>query len=172
MRLVLIAALVALTVTGCGADTEKTPAPAAPGTGEGLTASGFGPYRIGQTRDELIGAQLVGALKTDEAGCATGTGSALPQKPKLRFADGRLVQIEVTAPGAATDAGLAVGAELADVTARYPDGKIIFGRPGAAWEVSDGANALLVKVTGDNVTGLVGGVAASVEKRHRTDSGC
>jgi hypothetical protein len=138
-----------------------------------LSASGFGPYRVGQSQQELFDAKMVRGLKTDEAGCVSGTGSKLLQNPKLRFAGGLLVQIELnTLGGPGTEAGLLVGAEVEEAQAKYPAGKILFGPAGGAWEVTDGGNTLLVKISGGNVSSLVGGVTASVEKRHQAAMGC
>ncbi|BBH65039.1 hypothetical protein ACTI_17240 [Actinoplanes sp. OR16] len=204
MRVVLVAALVAVTLAGCtdGGEETATPVPsapspgtsmdmppsafsspkplrsepggpsAAPGLSLALSASAYGPYRVGQSQAELEEAKMVRGLKPDEAGCVSGTGSRLMQNPRLRFSGGRLVMIELTNLGASTDTGLLIGAELDEVKAKYPTGKIIFGTAGAAWETVDGDNALLVRITGDDVTGLVGGVATSVEARHRAGLGC
>ncbi|MEU4691666.1 hypothetical protein [Actinoplanes sp. NPDC023714] len=176
MRFVLVAAIVTATLAGCGGGDGKPEAPAssapAPSVPERLDMSAYGPYRIGQTQAELEASQMVRGLQPDETGCVSGTGSREMLNPRLRFAGGRLVQIELTSSGASTDTGLVVGAEVDQARTSYPNGKIIFGTAGAAWVTADAGNALLVRVTGDNVSGLVAGVATSVEQRHRTGMGC
>ncbi|WP_433827514.1 hypothetical protein ACQP2E_36585 [Actinoplanes sp. CA-015351] len=137
-----------------------------------LSASGYGPYRVGQSQQELVDAKMARAVKVDETGCVIGWGSKLMNAPRLRFVGGKLAQIELTTPGAVTDTGLMIGAQLPEAQEKYPDGKVIYGPAGAGWETVDGENALLVKITGDDVTALIGGLATSVERRYKAGMGC
>ncbi|MEV6344432.1 hypothetical protein [Actinoplanes sp. NPDC051851] len=138
-----------------------------------ISADGFGPYEIGATQEETIADGLIDSASDTGNGCATATGPGRYLSPALLFAQGKLVQIRVTAAQATTTDGVAPGAPLADVQAAYPAGKAVTGTGGVqGWETVGGTGALLVEVTGGTASALTAGVATTVEKVFTTGQGC
>ena len=135
-------------------------------------ATGYGPYQVDETQADLVDAELVTGL-ADAAGCTTGTGSDLYGKPQVFLSQGKLVLVKATSPKARTQSGVGVGSTLADAQAKYPGGKPLSGSGGAqGWQVVEEGNALLFESNGTDVTALMSGVSASVEKNFTTGSGC
>ncbi|WP_430780566.1 hypothetical protein [Actinoplanes sp. G11-F43] len=136
----------------------------------GLTAAGTGPFEVGEAQAELVDAGAVeGAVAAN--GCATG--STLLGSPKVRFAAGVLAEVRVTDPEASTADGVTMGADLAAVRAAYPSGTELAGAGGVTgWQVLDGANALLVELTGGRVSAFTAGVAGTVEKNFTGGQAC
>jgi hypothetical protein len=195
-------AVLALTaLTGCSDDDKATsPAPSAaasgpagvpsdeptvqkgdhsePGPAAGaispfkIGATGYGPYQVEETQADMVDSELVTDL-ADAAGCTAGTGSILYGSPEVFFAQGKLVLVRATSPGVKTDAGVGVGATLADAQAKLSGGKLLTGAAGAqGWQVVEETNAVLFEVTGDKVTAVLSGASASVEKHFTAGSGC
>jgi hypothetical protein len=110
---------VVLAGVACGSpesSTEKSTPPAT--TGRAWTASPrhVGPIRIGMTVAEAETA-LAGPFDaaTDSGECVYRKTSALPGSVLFMQVGGRIVRVDITAPGVATDEGIEVGATEARV---------------------------------------------------------
>jgi hypothetical protein len=140
MKRLALLALAAFALTACGGETpvvdpaapeipvaETTPPPA-PVASETLTAEGWGPLKIGMTKDEVVAA--VGDTRTPDA--AGIPGSECMEFQPQRAPDGLWVMLEANKvtritvgdmSTVKTDKGLGIGDTPDAVKAAYPDAK-------------------------------------------------
>jgi hypothetical protein len=140
MKRLALLALAAFALTACGGETpvvdpaapeipvaETTPPPA-PVASETLTAEGWGPLKIGMTKDEVIAA--VGDTRNPDAAGIPGS-ECLEFQPQ-RAPDGLWVMLEANKvtritvgdmSTVKTDKGLGIGDTPDAVKAAYPDAK-------------------------------------------------
>lgn len=128
---ITFAAAAALTLAACGQPSEPAepaPPPAeAPASSDALTAQGWGPLRIGMTRDEITQAlgpdadpEAVGGA--DPEACDQYRPERAPEGMLLMLEQGVLTRISLVRDATlTTDRGLGLGAPAADVKAAYGD---------------------------------------------------
>lgn len=154
-------------------DQTSFPPRTEPGAESGIgqmSATGIGPYQVGEPQAELVADEMVTGPVTAN-GCATG--SELLGSPKIRFAGGTLVEVRTTAAGGGTAGGVEIGAEQSAAQAAYPAGKAVTGAAGVTgWAVADETNTLLIEFTAGKVTALTAGVAATVEQNFSAGQVC
>lgn len=109
----------------------RAPAPAAPDSAGHLTGDGWGPLRIGMTRDEVVAAlgedanpDAVGG--PDPEKCDEFRPERAPAGMIVMILEGRLARISLVGGSSVTTAeGLGVGDEAAAVRAEYGDAAIV-----------------------------------------------
>jgi hypothetical protein len=91
-----------------------------------LSADGLGPLRIGMTLKSVNGILKQPLVPSDKAlrAVANCDYQDLPEAPgvALVFVDGRLARIDVSGGNTASDRGIRLGATLAEVREKYPEG--------------------------------------------------
>ncbi|MEU8264948.1 hypothetical protein AB0C02_30580 [Micromonospora sp. NPDC048999] len=152
-----------------------SPSPAA--DDQTVRPGGLGPYRIGGSLDDLRAkGHLATPVKTT-GGCpdyATSTGRPEYNSPDLVFYQKKLIWLSLSSPQARTPEGAHVGTPLAEAKKRHPDGRELSdGLGGRAWLVTQGKNALLLRIgSGGAVTLIEAGVAETLEFRFTEGEGC
>lgn len=113
--------------TAAPAEPAAAPAPTTPAVSGAMTADGWGPLRIGMTKDEVIAA--VGPTKNpgavggpDEEACTEFQPERAPDGLWVMIEEGKLTRITIgdNSP-VQTDKGLGVGATAEQVKATYGD---------------------------------------------------
>ncbi|SDT75622.1 hypothetical protein [Actinoplanes derwentensis] len=168
---VVVAPDVSLDVpAGDPASLPPRPEPGDEGGRNQPSATGLGPYQIGESQAEMVADEIVtGTVAAN--GCIAG--SVFYGSPKIRFVGGTLAEVRTTSVNASTAAGVTIGADQAKVQAAYPSGKAVTGAAGVTgWEIVDGTNALLVEITAGKVTAITGGVATTVEQNFTSGQAC
>lgn len=161
-----------------GPVTPTDPAGAAKGhpqtlpTGSEISATGIGPYTIGQEQAALTTAKLVGPVKSGSTGCDTGAGQAKWGSPALIFTKGKLQHVKITSGAVRTTAGVKVGSAEATVRGAYPKGSALSARGTTAWYAPTGDFALLFRLAGGKVSAIESGPASTLEFTFTGNQGC
>jgi hypothetical protein len=141
-------------------------------TGSEISATGIGPYTIGQEQASLTGARLVGPVKSGLTGCDTGLGQATWGTPTLIFTKGKLQHVKITSGSVKTTAGIKVGATTASVRRAYPKGSALSARGATAWYAPTGDFALLFRIAGGKVSAIESGPASTLQFTFTDNQGC
>jgi hypothetical protein len=162
--------------TGPGAPTD--PAGAAKGrpqslpSGSEISATGIGPYTIGQEQASLTAAKLVGAVRNGSTGCDTGAGQAKWGSPALIFTKGKLQHVKITVGSVRTTAGVKVGSSEAAVRGAYGKGSALSSGGRTAWYAPTGDFALLFRISGGKVSAIESGPASTLSVTFTDNQGC
>jgi hypothetical protein len=140
--------------------------------GNEISATGIGPYTIGQEQAALSTAKLVGPVKPGSAGCDTGTGQARWGSPALIFTKGKLQHVRITAGSVRTTSGIQVGAADTSVRRAYPKGSALSARGATAWFAPTGDFALLFRITGGKVAAIESGPASTLPFTFTDNQNC
>jgi hypothetical protein len=140
--------------------------------GNEISATGIGPYTIGQEQAALSTAKLVGPVKPGSTGCDTGTGQAKWGSPALIFTKGKLQHVRITAGSVRTTGGIQVGAADASVRRAYPKGSALSARGATAWLAPTGDFALLFRITGGKVAAIESGPASTLPFTFTDNQNC
>ncbi len=163
---------------GPTAGTPTDPAGAVKGqpqslpTGSEISATGIGPYTIGQEQASLTAAKLVGPVKNGSTGCDTGAGRARWGRPALIFTKGKLQHVKITSGTIRTTAGVKVGATAAAVRRAYAKGSALSASGQTAWYAPTGDFALLFRFTGGHVSAIEAGPASTLSVTFTSSQGC
>lgn len=147
---------------------------AAPAAGDRVAFSSFGKVRIGldlRALEKALQAPLAShSGGPDDEECRYVTAKTLPEGVSIMISHGRVVRIDVHAPGIATVSGAQVGMperelrrlypdQLADEPHKYagPEGRYLTLRS------SDGKRGIRFETDGQIVTGFHAGTAKSIE---------
>jgi hypothetical protein len=128
-------------------------------SGTVISATGIGPYTIGQEQASLTAAKLVGPVRNGSTGCDTGTGQAKWGSPTLIFTKGKLQHLKITSAAVRTTGGIKVGSTQASVHSAYRKGSAVGA---TAWYAPTGDFALLFRMSGGQVSTIEAGPASTL----------
>ena len=141
-------------------------------TGSEISATGIGPYTIGQEQASLTAAKLVGTVRNGSAGCDTGAGQAKWGSPALIFTKGKLQHVKITSGSVRTTTGVKVGSSEATVRGAYATGSALSASGKAAWYAPTGDFALLFRIAGGRVSAIESGPASTLSVTFTSNQGC
>jgi hypothetical protein len=141
-------------------------------TGTVISATGIGPYTIGQEQASLTAAKLVGSVKNGSTGCDTGAGQAKWGSPTLIFTKGKLQHLKIADGAVKTTSGIKVGSTEASVRSAYGKGSALSAGGKTAWYAPTGDFALLFRIAGGKVSTIESGPASTLSITFTDNQGC